>query len=269
MFLRKLILLLIATFIFHQFSMAQDFPAYQLFSAEGKKLKFKKVMQQLEAADIILFGELHNDPIAHWLQLEVARRLAASEQPLIIGAEMFEADNQGSLSLYVQQSINAETFAEEVRLWPNYETDYAPLVDFAREEWIPVIATNIPRKYATEVYHHGFESLDTLSAEEKAWMAPLPIPYDPTLPGYKAMLDTMAHFILQNWEPERVFLHLNGSYHSDNYEGILWYLQQQQPDLNYITISTVLQADLEQLSEENKGVADVVLVVREGVGRTY
>jgi uncharacterized iron-regulated protein len=50
-----------------------DKPAYQLFNQSGKVIKYSKMIKSLEDADIVLFGELHNNPIAHWLELEVAR----------------------------------------------------------------------------------------------------------------------------------------------------------------------------------------------------
>jgi uncharacterized iron-regulated protein len=201
---------------------------------------------------------------------------------------MFETDNQEPLDQYLLGEINAKGLDTLARLWKNYKTDYAPLVNFAKEQKLPFIATNIPRRYASKVSGGGFETLDTLSPKEKAWIAPLPPAYDPELPGYKNMLTmmgdhaspnfpkaqavkdaTMAHFILQHFKTGSVFLHFNGAYHSDNYEGILWYLKRQQPNLRYVTISTVMQADVSKLLEENKGRADFIICVDEDMTGTY
>lgn len=79
---------------------------------------------------------------------------------------------------------------------------------------------------------------------------------------------TMAERIANNLQPGVKFLHLNGTYHSENYEGILWYLQRVRPDLKYATIATVTDSDL-TLTEENQGLADFILVVDDEMTPTY
>ena len=267
--------------------LAQDKPAYTLFDSRGKKVSYDKMINRLKENDIVLFGEFHNNPIVHWLQLEVTRDLQ-SLRPLVLGAEMFEQDNQEALNRYLDGSLSAKGLDSSARLWPNYKTDYAPLVNFARANRIPFAATNIPRRFASLVARGGFEALDTLSELQKTWMAPLPPAYDSTLPGYKNMMTmmaghaspnlpkaqaikdaTMAWFILKNYKPGSLFLHFNGAYHSQNYEGILWYLRQQQPGLKYATIHTVMQKDLKKLLDEHKGSADFIIFVDEDMTTTY
>ncbi len=263
-------------------------PAYLLYNSKGKKSSYKKMMKQLQKADIILFGEFHNNAIAHWLQIEVTQSVH-DKRELILGAEMFEADNQEPLDLYLQDSIDDKQLDTLARLWPNYKTDYAPLVNFAKVNQLKFIATNIPRRYARMVFRQGIESLDTLSEQEKSWIAPLPMAYDGTLSQYKEMKDmmgdshggdnfpkaqaikdaTMAHFILQHWSKGKCFIHYNGAYHSDKFQGILWYLQQQQPNLNYVTISTVEQKDISTLDKEHLNRADFIICVPETMTKTY
>jgi uncharacterized iron-regulated protein len=261
--------------------------AYVIYNKAGKKVSYKKMLKTLSKKDVILFGELHNNPIAHWLQLELTSDLSTSRD-LILGAEMYEADNQDELDLYMIDSIDYKALDTTARLWPNDKTDYAPLVNFAKGKNLKFIATNIPRRFANKVYKNGFESLDSLSAEEKAWVAPLPFPFDSELPTYKSILEmmgdhgtpelvkaqaskdaTMAHFILANYEAEKLFIHYNGAFHSDWYEGILWYLKGQRADLNYGTISTVSQENVRKLLKENKGVADFIICVDEDMTTTY
>ena len=80
---------------------------------------------------------------------------------------------------------------------------------------------------------------------------------------------TMGHFILKAFQPGEPFIHYNGAYHSDNFEGILWYLQRERPDLRYATITTVTQAELSKLQEDNLNRADFILVVDEDMTPTY
>ena len=277
----------IICFCFIGFASGQQKPAYILYNAKGKKIGYDKMIRILAGKDIVLFGEFHNNAIAHWLQLEVTTSLKEKRE-LVLGAEMFEQDNQEALDLYLQGKIKPKGLDSMARLWKNYPTDYAPLVNFAKENHIAFGATNVPRKYASMIAKGGFEALDTISAKEKKWIAPLPIAYDAELPGYKKMMEmmgghsganlpkaqaikdaTMAHFILEYYRPGSLFLHFNGSYHSDNYEGILWYLKNKQPNLKYATITTVSQKDVNTLLGENKGRADFIICVDENMTNTY
>lgn len=266
---------------------AQQKPAYVLYNAKGKKIGYEKMIRILAEKDIVLFGEFHNNPIAHWLQLEVTTSLKQSRE-LVMGAEMFEQDNQEALDMYLQGKIKAKGLDSMARLWKNYPTDYAPLVNFAKENHIAFAASNVPRRYASMVAKGGFAALDTISAKEKTWIAPLPIAYDPELPGYKKMMEmmgghsgenlpkaqaikdaTMAYFILQYYKTGSLFIHFNGSYHSDNYEGILWHLKNKRPELKYGTITTVSQKDVNSLLAENLGRADFIICVAENMTTTY
>jgi len=267
--------------------LAQDKPAYILYNAKGKKVSYNRLIEDIGSKDIILFGEYHNNAIAHWLQWEITNDLQQKRE-LILGAEMFEQDNQDALTLYVQGKINAKRLDSTARLWKNYPTDYAPLVELAKTNQLNFTATNIPRKFASLVAKGGFEALDSLSTMQKSWIAPLPILYDSSLPGYKNMVAmmgghggsnlpkaqaikdaTMAHFILQSYRPGTLFIHFNGSYHSDFYEGIGWYLQQKRPELKRGTITTVSQKDIKRLEKEHLGRADYIICVDDNMTNTY
>lgn len=262
-------------------------PAYALFTAKGKALSHKAAMKQVKRADIILFGELHNNAIAHWLQLELTRELIA-DGPLVLGAEMIERDDQATLDRYLRGEIDQAAFDTLARLWKNHASDYKPLVDLAKQHGLPFVAANVPRRYARAVHRGGFEALDTVPAAERAWIAPLPIAFDPELPRYQYMLGmmgdhgtintvkaqalkdaTMAHSIAERHVPGHRFIHYNGSYHSDFHEGINWYLQRLRPELKRITIATVTQAEAGKLDAEFLGQADIIIVVDADVPGTY
>lgn len=293
-------------------------PAYILYNSDGKVVKYSKMLKAFEDADIIFFGELHTDPIAHWMQYELTTELFSQKrEALVLGAEMFEADNQLIFSEYQKGLYPADKFEAEMRLWKNYETDYKPVVEFAKQHQIPFIATNIPRRYASMVHKGGFEALEELSDEAKRFIAPLPILYDPEVECYKEMLNmgsekapegmkeipdamkgapkgmpaahgssmpkfsmenlpkaqaakdaTMAHFIMENWSEGKCLFHFNGSYHSNNHQGIVWHLLQENKELKIITINTVLQDEIETLSDEYLNSADYIICVPESMTRT-
>lgn len=284
--MKKLIVSLVALF-FIVSVFAQSKTPFVLYNSKGKKVSYKKMIRVLAQNDIVLFGEYHNNAIAHWLQLSVTKDLF-EKRKLTLGAEMFERDNQQALDYYLQGKINAKGLDSLARLWKNYPTDYAPLVNFAKENNIPFTATNIPRKYASLVSKKGFTGLDSLTAQEKSWMAPLPMAYDPELPGYKNMIAmmgghggenlpkaqaskdaTMAHFIVTTQVPGSLFIHYNGSYHSENYEGIGWYLAKTKPLLKIKTITTVSQKNIQNLALENLNKAHYIICVDSDMTNTY
>lgn len=266
---------------------AQELPAYALFNAKGKPMKYKAMLKQVKQADIILFGEQHNNAIAHWLQLETTRELVA-DGPLVLGAEMIERDDQPTLDRYLRGEIDQAAFDTLARLWNNHESDYKPLVDLAQERGLAFVATNVPRRYARAVARGGFGALDTVPEAERAWIALLPIAFDPELPRYRHMLTmmgdhgtadvvkaqalkdaTMAQGIADHFRPGARFIHYNGSYHSDFHEGIGWYLQRLRPDLRRVTIATVTQSQVRRLDAEHLGRADIIIVVDEDIPGTY
>jgi len=266
---------------------AQDKKSYQLFDKNGKKVSYDKLLKASLKTQVVLFGEYHNNSVSHWLQLELTKDVAA-KTPVILGAEMIEADNQTQLNQYLKDEIDQKKLDSTARLWKNHPTDYKPLVDFAKENNFDFIATNIPRRYASMVSKKGFEALETLTTEEKSWIAPQPIPYDASLPGYVEMMKmmgdhtspnmpkaqaskdaTMAYFINKNLKPDSVFIHYNGTFHSDNFDGINWYLKTYNPSIEIVTISTVEQKDISKLEEENYNKADFILVIDEDVTKTY
>ena len=177
---------------------AQEIKAYQLYTKSGKKTSFKKLVKHSQEQDVVLFGELHNSAIAHWMQLELVKALHKKAE-IAIGAEMFEADNQDEINDYLSGNIDEKAFDTLARFWSNYKTDYRPIVEYAKKNELPFVASNIPRRYASLVYKKGFEALDSLSGEEKSWIAPLPIEYDPTLPGYQEMMKMMPGHANENF----------------------------------------------------------------------
>ena len=268
-------------------SVAQDKIAYQIFDKNGKKTSYEKLLKAGEKADVVLFGEYHDNSVVHWLQLEFTKDLA-QKKDLVLGAEMLEADNQKQLDQYLKGEINQKQLDSSARLWKNYKTDYKPLVDFAKEKKFSFIATNVPRRYASLVFKKDLVALDSLSAQEKSWIAPLPIEFDINLPGYKSMMGmqgghagekmpkaqaikdaTMAYFINKNRKENSVFIHYNGTYHSDNFEGINWYLRKLDAGIKIVTIATVEQKDISKLEAEHYNKADFILVIDEDVTKTY
>ncbi|OBS11424.1 iron-regulated protein [Elizabethkingia miricola] len=273
---------------------AQQFDAYKFYNKKGKAVKPEKIVKQLSDYDVVLFGELHNNSIVHWLQLKLTEALYQQKnKQLILGAEMFERDNQPQLDRYLSGKLDPKSMKDSVRLWNNYITDYKPLLDFAKAKNLKFIAGNIPRKYASQVAKQGLESLNMLDAKEKTYIAVLPVKVTLDTPGYKEMKTmmgdhaddlkvmnfisaqavkdaTMAESIIKNSEPGKTFVHYNGNYHSKEYGGIYWYLKQRNPNLKIAVIS-VFESENPKLAVPEKDYipTDFNLIVPADMTKTY
>lgn len=308
----------------------------QMFDAHGKKINYAKMIKAIRKEvkpnqfTVVLFGEYHDNPISHWLQYQTTFDLYQTSQNMILGAEMFETNQQQALNAYMLDPDTAgansgfgggsdayDKLKKSTQLWPNFKTDYKPLVDFAKDRKLTFRATNIPRKYARLMFRGGYKALDTLNQTEKGYFPPTPIPYDSTLSCYaeiakavgghgmpntanlalsQAIKDaTMASETIKSFAQLRdnsrngapLFIHYNGSYHSDNHQSIEWYLnyyyQNQKSNfiaanpnvdisqwpLKIITISTRTQNNVTQLEKEHLNVADFIIVTPESMTRTH
>ena len=263
--------------------------AHQIYNKDGNKISYKTMLFKMKNADVVLFGENHNDPISHWLQLELTKSLHEKHgKNLMLGAEMLDADNQVVLDEYLLGFSREKDFEKEAKIWPNHKTDYRPLLRFAKENALHFVATNIPRRFANMVYRFGVDTLAYLPSASKQFIAPLPMAYDTSLHCYKeisiiagghggenlsksqAIKDaTMAHFIQANMKEDTKFIHYHGSYHSKYYESIMWYLLQLNSSLAIQTLEVVEHADVSEFDKELIGNADFFIVVDEDMCKTH
>jgi uncharacterized iron-regulated protein len=284
----KIILTLTAT-LFLLFAFKSDKKAYQIFDDKGKEKHYADILEAAKGADVILFGEFHDNPIDHWLEQELTKDLYADKKGnLILSAEMFEADDQITIDEYLSGSVSEKTLKEEAKLWTNFPSDYKPLLDFAKKNKLRFVAANIPRRYASMVYSKGLEKLDSINVDAKRWMATLPMVYDSTLKCYKdiftkaeghggqnlpksqAVKDaTMAYFILKNWSSGKTLIHFNGSYHSDFHQGVEWYLKNSNPGLKVLTIGSAEQDEIEELEKESLGQANFIICTPNSMSKSY
>lgn len=280
------------SFLLYTFSLhAQDLPAYSIYNAKGKSTGFGKMVKELGKYDVVLFGEYHNSSIVHWLQLKTTEALYEKlGERLILGAEMFERDNQVAINRYLAGETDDKKLADEARLWKNHPTDYKPLLDFAKSKKLPMVATNVPRKYASAVAKKGVDSL-SLEDSEKEWVVKLPFTVTLATPGYEEMKNmmgdhagsramnfvaaqaikdaTMAESILKSLSSGKVLLHYHGDFHSKQYGGIYWYLKQARPDLKIAVISLVESGEAKLPLPRDFIKTDFNLVIPKDMTKTY
>lgn len=290
--MKHLIILFFASIISTPNIFGQGLKAYQIYDKNQNPVDFQKMIDELSKYDVVLFGEYHDNSIIHWLELKTTEALYKLKgDQLILGAEMFERDNQEVLNQYLSGVIDAKKLADSARLWNNFKTDYKPLLDFAKENKLNFIATNVPRRYASIVSKFGIDSLNRLSDNEKKFIAKLPITIDMQTPGYVEMQNmmkehaggremdfvaaqatkdaTMAESILDNFKRKQLFLHYNGDYHSKEYGGIYWHLKNAKKRLKVAVIS-IYQSETDDLQLPKEFVnTEFIIAVPGDMTRTY
>jgi len=267
--------------LFQMQAQAQILP-FKLYNSQGEEVAVEQMIDAALQHEVVLFGELHNNSLVHWLQLQVLRGMHQEADGLVLGGEFFERDDQIKIDEWQKGLITEKNFEAEAKLWNNYGTDYRPLMQFALEHEIPFVATNVPRRYASAVSREGLGVLEQFSEDAEGYMPPLPIEVDRELSSYAAMKEmmhgghlnadhmvsaqalkdaTMAHFILKGLEGRTHLLHINGAYHSNDYEGIAWYLKHYSPEVSLMTISVAEQENIHQIEEETAAKADYIIVL--------
>ena len=248
----------------------------------NKETELKEMAERLGDYDVIFFGEFHGNKILHSLELELLKMLNANNKNMIISLEMFERDVQPILDEYLSNEISEEKFLKNSRPWPNYETDYKPIIEFAKENTLPVVAANIPRRYANMISKQGLNAIDSLSVEEKKFITKKHIVF---ADEYKTLFmqtmrsnmehsskmpkgmmmnldliyaaqcikdDTMAESILKfhRIPPRRKVIHFNGDFHSRKHLGTAQKIQVLEPMLKVAVITPLLCED--EFSWENE-----------------
>lgn len=183
---RRLASILLFAGLAAQLAAAQGAPSahYRAFDSKGRAVTLQTIIDSLEAADVLFVGETHDNAVAHLLEAELLRRAdesfgAASpkRRDVALSLEMFESDVQTVLDEYLAGLISERHFLLSSRPWRNYETDYRPLIEYARARRLPVIAANAPARYVSRVSNQGPQSLGALSKDAvKDWLPPLPFP---------------------------------------------------------------------------------------------
>lgn len=287
--MQKLLLLIFSLAVCSQIVAQGDLKAYQFYQ-DSTPISFEKAIDVMSESNVVLFGEFHDHAMVHWLQLKAAQYLMKREK-LIMGGEFFETDDQLLLDELLSGVTPMKKFKAEAKLWPNFETDYQPIIQLAIDSQITFIATNIPRRYASFVARNGIDTLSSFSNAARSLMPPLPMPFSMETPGYQEVFDmmggghgmesenfvkaqalkdyTMAYNIGENTKKKSLFLHFNGDFHSADNGGIYWYLNELYPKLKVTSIKVVQIMHEDTVSVDELVGGDIILVVSEDFTRTH
>jgi uncharacterized iron-regulated protein len=245
-------------------------------ASSGGDIAFDDLVRRVAGADVVFFGENHDDPETHRVEFGLLDALGRTGRPVILSLEMFERDAQPLLDDYLAGRVSEADFLAKSRPWDRYVTDYRPMVELAKAKGWPVVASNIPRPMASAVGRKGLAALDTLTPAERAWAArDIRCPDDAyrtrfmetmrghgsggaapaagdTLPTavatryYLAQCikdETMAESIVNARRDGAIVVHYDGAFHSDYSQGTVDRVRRRAPSLKLVVITAVPVVD--------------------------
>jgi uncharacterized iron-regulated protein len=288
--------LTILCFAFPVLAFSQDSLSnhYKIYSASRQKLiSPDDIVNDMANADVLFFGEEHNDSTGHYLEYTLFKKLAQKyPQKAALSMEMFETDCQNVLDEYLSGFILEKNMITDARAWHNYK-DYRPMVELAKTENIPVVAANAPHRYVNMVNRLGLSSLGLLNTISRSYLPPLPIDtatgdyYDKFLQamGGHASMGGMHLFQSQNlwdatmgWSIARFakknkhwkIFQINGGFHSEGKLGAAAQLKKYAPKLRILNIAVYCDnnynnPDWSKLSKNG----DYIILTDPGLPKTF
>ena len=256
---------------------ATNFAARQRVVAgeSGRDITFELMADAAARADVVFFGEQHDDVETHRAELALLTAIGERRGTVILSLEMFERDVQGALDAYLAGTLSETDFLAQSRPWPNYAADYRPLLEMAKAKKWPVVASNVPRRLASMVSRQGLAAVDSLPAADRAFVAKeLLCPKDQYYANFVDVMggghgaapsasapasamtgmtdlfyqaqcikdETMAESIVLARAGSRVpttVVHVTGSFHSDFGLGTAARVRRRIPKLNSVVVSAV------------------------------
>ena len=262
---------------------------YRAFDGKGDPVTLDDIVKRMFNADVVFLGEEHDDAVGHALEAELFKRAVGAYSPqrrVALSLEMFERDVQIVVDEYLEGLITENHFMSSSRPWPNYKTDYRPLVELAKEKHLDAIAANAPRRYVNMVSRGGPESLEGLSKEAKSWLAPLPYPGpsaaysekfkklmagsgDPSAGNPRIVLsqalwdatmaDSVSRFLKRN--KGSLVVHLNGGFHTEGRLGTVEQLLGYRPKTRVIVVTMKSVEDFQKFDRATQsGLGDFVIL---------
>ncbi|MGD8617828.1 MAG: ChaN family lipoprotein [Gammaproteobacteria bacterium] len=151
----------------------------------GAMQDLEGVIPKLADRRVVFIGETHDRFDHHLAQLEIIRRLHALHPRLAIGMEAFQQPFQAVLDDYIAGKLSEQEMLRGTEYYTRWRFDYrlyAPILRYAREQQLPVVALNMPAEITRKV---GSEGLAALTATEQAQ---LPAGIDRSDTGYEQRL---------------------------------------------------------------------------------
>jgi uncharacterized iron-regulated protein len=252
----------------------------------GAFADFEVMLADIAGADVVFVGEQHDDPNTHRLETAILQGLLRRGRAATVSLEMFERDVQSTLDAHLAGRLDEAAFLAAARPWPRYATDYKPLVELASANRWPVIAANVPRKYASMVAKTGLTALESLPPADRVHVAkdiqcPLdayfdrfvetmnshPMPGSEKMPEAErratseryyfaqcvkdeTMAESIASAIEGNSSRQGPVVHFTGAFHSDFGAGVVERVRRRLPSKRVVVISVLPVDNLDTLAPQ-------------------
>ncbi|MVN91942.1 ChaN family lipoprotein [Mucilaginibacter aquatilis] len=261
---------------------------YKIYNTNTQKTAtLDEVVAEMDKADVLFYGEEHNDSLGHTIELAIFDMLVKKyPQNAVLSLEMFETDTQPILNEYLNNLIREKNLLSDARAWSNYK-DYRPLVELAKQNHLPVIAANAPSRYTNRVTRLGLSSLQELDSKAKGWLPPLPIDtstgayynkFVKTMGGHANMGGmkiyqsqnlwdaTMAWSIAKHLKanPRSKIMHVNGGFHSEDQLGAIEQLKKYAPKARVINIAAYAVADYNRINWNSYSKSNNYIILTNG-----
>ncbi|MCB0645794.1 MAG: ChaN family lipoprotein [Saprospiraceae bacterium] len=278
---RPQLIFFIGTFLFSMVSYAQS---YRIITNKGASVDLIDLSKLVLENDVIFFGETHDDSIAHVAQLDVYQGMMSFNKEVALSLEMFETDVQGVVDEYMSGKISEDFLIKDGRAWKNYDRDYKPLVELAKQNNNKVIAANAPRRYIRMVSKSGMSSLKDLPSSSLKYLPKLPYHIQSgryedkfgNLMGGIHDLGNNSIYQSQNlWDATMSWsiynfkkknkktpvLHLCGKFHCEENLGTVAQLKRLDKNLKIKVIVAIAEIEYDELEQEIKNqLADYIIL---------
>ncbi len=135
-----------------------------LHTASGHYVDQQQLFNSLGHFPLIYVGEVHDNPASHRLELEILTAVQQRHPGLVsLGMEMFNNEQQVALDRWVAGELSEKEFLRESRWYDNWGGDfelYRELLEFCRDQKIPVIGLNATKALGRKVSMTALSQLD-------------------------------------------------------------------------------------------------------------
>lgn len=224
-----------------------------LAACQTPRLELGEIVDELAAQDVVFLGEEHDNEVGHFQHAALLRSIHERRDAVVLSMEMFERDVQHVLDRYLGGEIDEATFLAESRPWSNYETDYRPMVEYAKQHGLPVIAANAPHEAVRAFMRAETDATDGMEHVAASTTAPRDAYWhrfveamgehsglDETKMAnfYRAQClrdDTMAESVVRALDanPGAIVIHVCGKFHAERGLGTVERVAARRPGVRY------------------------------------
>lgn len=236
---------------------------YNLQSPSGQDINVTDFVEQIKDADVVLVGEWHTHTGIHRFQTALLQAMLADNDNVTLSMEQFTRDNQAIVNTYLAGEIGEGTLIKQGNAWPNYTSDYRPLVELAKANNIDIIAANAPKKIIRCIAKEGISYIDKLPADERAWLAENINTQDSPYKTHfmasmhhgdesqneskfasqvtwdETMAESIVNYLSDDLNAGKQVLHIAGKFHTENGLGTAASILARAPELKVVIVTPV------------------------------